>query len=169
MIDSTKPADVGIPAAAYVRMSTAQQEESPAIQREQIKTLASREGYRITKFYEDMGISGGSNNRPAYDQLQDDAELGLFHAILCWDKSRLSRQDILDAAESLKKFRVAGVMIHTVRQGTVDLNNPQELLMHSVDQFMNDGFLRQQSANVSAGMQKKAKSGRWVQGRPPFG
>jgi hypothetical protein len=59
MIATTKPA------VGYTRMSTDRQENSPDRQRREIKALADREGYRITKWYEDHGLTGTeSANRP---------------------------------------------------------------------------------------------------------
>ena len=47
-----------VPAGGYVRMSSDQQEDSPARQRQDIKALAERSGYRVLRWYEDHGLTG---------------------------------------------------------------------------------------------------------------
>ena len=46
------------PAVGYIRMSTDRQVNSPDRQRREINGLAEREGYRITKWDEDHGLTG---------------------------------------------------------------------------------------------------------------
>lgn len=46
------------PAVGYIRMSTDQQQDSPARQRRDIEAMADRQGYRFIKWYEDHGQSG---------------------------------------------------------------------------------------------------------------
>ena len=46
------------PAVGYIRMSTDQQQDSPARQRRDIEALAKRLGYHIIDWYEDHGLTG---------------------------------------------------------------------------------------------------------------
>ena len=52
-----------ITAVAYVRMSSDKQEASPKQQREEITTLANREGYRIVRWYTDGAVSGDATEK----------------------------------------------------------------------------------------------------------
>ncbi len=84
-----------MPAVGYIRMSTDRLENSPDRQRREINGLAEREGYRISKWYEDHGMTGTkSANRPEFQALLRDAERGRFEAILLHKQSRFSREDI---------------------------------------------------------------------------
>lgn len=59
--------------AAYVRVSTEQQKEegSHLNQRDRIETWADRHGHDKIDWYEDIAISGQSDNRESYQDLMD--------------------------------------------------------------------------------------------------
>jgi DNA invertase Pin-like site-specific DNA recombinase len=46
------------PAVGYVRMSSDQQQNSPARQSKDIEALAKRLGYRVVRWYEDHSLTG---------------------------------------------------------------------------------------------------------------
>jgi predicted site-specific integrase-resolvase len=46
------------PAVGYVRMSSDQQQDSPARQRKDIEALARQLDYRVMRWYEDRGLTG---------------------------------------------------------------------------------------------------------------
>ena len=52
-----------IDAVGYIRMSSDKQEASPVQQRQEIKKLAERDGYRIVRWYVDEGISGDATEK----------------------------------------------------------------------------------------------------------
>ena len=65
------------PAVGYVRMSTNQQQDSPARQRQDIEALAQRQGFRIIRWYEDHGQTGTeSSKRREFQKLLADAKAG---------------------------------------------------------------------------------------------
>ena len=76
--------------AGYIRVSTERQKEegSHETQREQLEQWAERQGYLI-EFFEDIAISGQSNDRPAYERMMDRAEE--FDAIVVRELSRFGR------------------------------------------------------------------------------
>ena len=81
-------------AAGYIRMSTDQQQDSPARQRQDIEALAARQGFKITRCYEDHGQTGTeSSKRREFQKLLGDAEAGTFRAVLLSEQSRMSRED----------------------------------------------------------------------------
>ena len=88
-----------VPAVAYIRMSSDKQEASPEQQREELKKLAKRDGYRILRWYFDDGISGdATEKRYDFQRMIADAEMkGDFKAILCWDQDRFGRFSPPDA------------------------------------------------------------------------
>src|SRR5262245_59339799 len=109
-----------IPAAALVRMSSSAQEKSPQEQRDEIEKLAEKCNCRIVRWYEDHGVSGDNNRkRDEFNKLCRDAQQKErdFEVILAWHIDRISRNDILNAAEWLRPLRNAGVRIITCSQG----------------------------------------------------
>jgi DNA invertase Pin-like site-specific DNA recombinase len=96
------------PAVGYIRMSTDKQEDSPARQRRDIEAMAERNGYRITTWYEDHGLTGTeSANRPEFRRLLANAKNRRFEAVLLSEQSRMSREDVFDAMQHWKQLRDA--------------------------------------------------------------
>jgi len=63
--------------AIYIRVSTDDQVKegySLEVQREYLEAFAKREGFEISKVYQDDGISGYSTERPASKELLKDAK-----------------------------------------------------------------------------------------------
>lgn len=79
-------------AAGYVRVSTEQQRDdgSHERQREQLREWADREGHELTLF-EDIAISGQSDDRPEYDAMLDAATAGEFDIVAVRELSRFGR------------------------------------------------------------------------------
>jgi len=78
--------------AGYVRVSTEQQKEdgSHVRQREQLEGWADRKDHDLTLF-EDIAISGQSNDRPEYDDMIARACAGEFDAVAVRELSRFGR------------------------------------------------------------------------------
>ncbi|MCI0565031.1 MAG: recombinase family protein [Nitrososphaera sp.] len=80
--------------AIYARVSTARQEEEQTI-RNQLNTLkeyARNHGYTIVHEYVDDGWSGDILQRPALDQLRQDASGKIWDSVLIYDPDRLARR-----------------------------------------------------------------------------
>ena len=87
-------------AAAYLRMSTDHQDESPEQQREHVVRLAARLGLEIVRWYVDAAISGDDTpRRLGFKQMFADALAGQFGTIVCWSLDRFGRFDSIDAGE----------------------------------------------------------------------
>jgi site-specific DNA recombinase len=96
--------------AAYVRVSTEQQKEegSHEDQRDRITTWAERHGHEEIDWYEDLAISGQSDNRESYQELMDNyAE---YETVVVRELSRFGRdpltllQDVEEIIESETEF-----------------------------------------------------------------
>src|SRR5256885_519413 len=87
-------------AAAYIRMSTDMQDMSPERQRGEIEKFAERKGYKIIKWYEDLGISGSRDEsaRIAFQQMLLDSNGSEWKVILCVNMKRFGRQDSISGA-----------------------------------------------------------------------
>lgn len=81
-------------AAAYIRVSTKQQKEenSHERQRERMADWAEDQGIDEVEFYEDIAISGQSDERDSYDDLMDEYEL--YDYILVRELSRFGRDPV---------------------------------------------------------------------------
>ncbi len=159
-----------ITAAAYLRMSTDDQEGSPGQQREEILKYAEIHGYRVAQWFEDLGVSGDrTDKRIDFQRMIAAGAAKEFEAILCWDQDRFGRFDMIEAGRWIYPLRQAGVHLATVTDGRMDWETLAGRLVYSVKQEGKNQFLRDLSKNVTRGMEKLAAEGKWVTGVPPFG
>jgi len=165
-----KSTESTIPAVSYIRMSSGQQEASPAQQRAEVKKLAERHGCHIIREYFDEAISGDdTKKRKAFRQMIEDAqEKGDFCAILCWDQDRFGRFDSIEAGRWIHPLREAGVWLITVAQGQIDWNDFASRMIYGVIQEGKHQFLIDLSKNVLRGKIKAAQDGRGA-ALPPYG
>ena len=90
-------------AVIYARYSSDRQSESSIEdQLELCRRVIDREGWVLTRAYEDRAISGAVRQRPAFQQLLADAESGGFDVVVTESLDRLGRKlaDVADASAS---------------------------------------------------------------------
>src|SRR5579862_9715369 len=85
--------DAGLRLAIYARVSTEEQREGQTIdsQVSELERHCREKGWPVTGIYKDEGWSGGVMERPELDRLRDDAQKGVFGAVLINDVDRLAR------------------------------------------------------------------------------
>jgi len=105
--------------AAYVRVSTEQQkaEGSHENQRERIQQWAAREGYDEIEWFEDIAISGQSDDRPAYQRLMDSYEA--YDAVVVRELSRFGR-DPLTVLQDIEEI------VDMLDDRAVELDDPEK-------------------------------------------
>lgn len=148
--------------AGYIRVSTEQQKQdgSHENQRQQLAEWADREGHTI-KFFEDIAISGQSDDRPEYTEMMERATE--FDAIVVRELSRFGRnlRQVLDDVERLDD---AGVDFITL-SGEFDTSTAQGKLLLQVkgafDEFWSN--LAQERANEM--VERRREQGKPI-GRP---
>lgn len=148
--------------AGYIRVSTEQQrdEGSHENQREQLAEWADRNDNEI-EFFEDIAISGQSDEREAYDELMERAEE--YDAIVVRELSRFGRnlQRVLNDIEDLHDRGVDFISLKenidlTTAQGRLFLN-----MIGAFNQFWAD--LARERANEM--VQRRREQGKPI-GRP---
>jgi len=157
------------PAVGYIRMSSDQQQDSPARQRKDIEAMAKRLGYRIVRWYEDHGLTGTeSSKRKDFLKLLADAKGGAFCAVLLSEQSRMSREDVFDAMVHWKLLRDAGVKIVTCQRGELDFSNLGGVITAIVDQYGAREESIRMADRVISGKRLAISRGQ-KQGGPPYG
>src|SRR6266403_4945212 len=86
-------AEAALRPAIYARISTEEQREGQTIDSQiaELERFSRDKGWPIAGTYKDEGWSGGVMERPELDRLRDDAQKGLFDAVLINDVDRLAR------------------------------------------------------------------------------
>src|SRR3981081_2150905 len=100
----------------YLRVSTIDQ--TTANQERELREIAGRVGYEITKVYKDHGISGakGRDKRPAFDALCRDATKRKFDVVMAWSVDRLGRS-LQDLIGFLSELHALGIDLFLHQKG----------------------------------------------------
>lgn len=94
--------------AIYARVSTRDKGQTNANQLLELRAFAERLGYIIYKEYCDQE-SGGTAERPQFQQLFADAHQRRFDVVLFWNLDRSSREGVGETLNHLQRLNVAGV------------------------------------------------------------
>jgi len=157
-------------AAAYIRMSTSKQEDSPVIQRANI--LAKFGGdYEIIAWYSDLGKSGSKNKELRTDFLKmlKDSASSEWKAILCNNPARFTREDTIAAASDKQILRDNGITVVTVTDGAMDWSTFAGRLVDAVQAEANNQYPITLAKNTLDGKIKKAKEGKSFGQTTPYG
>jgi len=148
--------------AGYIRVSTEQQKEegSHENQRDQLQDWADREGHDIT-FYEDIAISGQSEERDAYEHLLEEAEQ--FDAIVVRELSRFGRnlQRMLNDIRDLKERGVDFISL----KDNIDMTTAQGKLMMQIIGAFNEFWANIARERANEMVQRRREEGKPI-GRP---
>lgn len=122
--------------------------------------------------YVDDGYSGTSANRPAFQQLIQDAQDGKIKTILVKDFSRFAR-DYTEAGDYMERiFPLLGVRFISVNDdydsGAQDENNVRGLEV-AIKNIINASYSRDLSAKIAAADHVMQKKGMYLGGYRPFG
>jgi DNA invertase Pin-like site-specific DNA recombinase len=102
-------------AASYLRVSTNGQidGESLCTQRSLIQDHCASRGWELVREYEDAGISGAKDDRPALQSLLSAVKAGEIDAVIVRDLSRFGRsaRDLLNNIQTLKDCSVTFISI----------------------------------------------------------
>jgi site-specific DNA recombinase len=155
-----------IPAAGYIRMSTAGQTASPDRQRRDALDYAPKHGLEIVRWYQDLGLSGTTDNRPEFQSMLEDGVTGKggFRAIVIHEPSRFSREDVFDVVGHWSRLTKAGIALHSVQRGEIRFDDLGSLVTAIVEQHGAKDESIKLSARVVSG-----KMAALSRGENPFG
>jgi DNA invertase Pin-like site-specific DNA recombinase len=109
-------------AVLYLRVST--MDQTTANQERELREVAERAGWQLTKVFRDHGISGakGRDKRPAFDALHKAAARREFDIVMVWSVDRLGRS-LKDLVNFLEELRSLNVDLFLKTQG-IDTTSP---------------------------------------------
>ena len=147
-----------IPAIGYCRFSSdLQREESIEAQKRFITAFAYQNGYDIQTFYCDRAKSGKNLNRPAFQQMLEDAKKGTFQSILVHKIDRLSRNtsDTLSVIDKLKKNGIEVISAYEHLE-----NTPMGELLLKIISGMSEYYISNLANEVLKGQRENAYQGK---------
>jgi DNA invertase Pin-like site-specific DNA recombinase len=152
-------------AVLYLRVSTIDQ--TTANQERELRAIASRMGWEITKVYRDHGISGakGRNGRPQFDALCRDATKRQFDMIMAWSVDRLGRS-LQDLVAFLSELHALKIDLYLHQQG-IDTTTPSGKAMFQMMGVFAEFERAMIQERVRAGLSRARSEGKRL-GRPPI-
>jgi site-specific DNA recombinase len=155
-------------AAMYVRVSSRDQIDGFSMddQRHTCQNFAHNLGMHIVKVYEEPGRSAYKGWRPVFEQMKEEARLGLFDAVIVYKYDRFSRQTrhMLNMAIELEHL---GIEVYSATENHERNSASGKLtftLMSAVAQFSSDTT----GERVASARREAFNQGLWV-GPVPIG
>lgn len=121
----------------------------------------------VARVFRDDGISGRTDERPAFRDAVAYCRARQVDFFICWSTSRFARNK-LDAALYKNELKQAGCRVVYV---SVDLDSETDSgwMMESILEIFDEHYSRQVAADTVRSMMKNARDGFWNGGRAPFG
>ncbi len=106
--------------AIYTRVST--HDQSVEMQLSDLRRYCEERRFKVFKEYNDEGVSGAIDKRPALEELMDDARKRKFDAVLCWRFDRFARST-KHLITGLEEFRHLGIEFISYQEN-IDTSSP---------------------------------------------
>ena len=119
-------------------------------------------------FYVDDGFSGGTFQRPAFQQMISDMENGEIGIIVTKDLSRLGRNQLHTGLYIEERFPMFGVRYIAINDN-VDTDSSESNDLMPFKNLFNEWFIRDTSRKIRAVLKAKAERGEWLGTRAPYG
>lgn len=155
--------------AIYCRLSTEDMDkmnkgdDSESIQNQKLLLMdyCMKQGFSIHKVYSDDDYSGLDRNRPAFNQMLQDAESGLFNIILCKTQSRFTRdmemvEKYIHGLFILWGIRFIGVI------DNVDTSVKGNKKSRQINALINEWYCEDLSENIRAVFRRKMQDGQFL-------
>lgn len=158
-------------ASILTRVSTEDQVDGTSLgdQLRLCQSLIEARGWAFTgKVYEDAGVSGTVENRPALTEALRDAAKGEFEVLVALNLSRLSRKQWI-SAKAIDDLAELDVAFVSVQESFIDTTTHAGRAMAGVfssfAQMDRDSIVEK----TARGQRAKGAAGLWPGGHPPFG
>ena len=158
----------------YIRLSREDEDkthesESISNQKSLLLQYTKENNLKVYDMYIDDGYSGTNFNRPNFNRLIKDIELGKINMVITKDMSRLGR-DYIGTGNLIEKYFPE----HNVRYIAITDNIDTFLDSTNNDiapfkAIMNDMYAKDISKKIKSSLKAKQKEGKWVGSKTPFG
>ena len=158
--------------ALYCRLSQDDgiEGDSNSIQNQKAILLKFAEDHHFPSpcFYVDDGFSGGTFQRPAFQQMISDMENGEIGIIVTKDLSRLGRNQLHTGLYIEERFPMFGVRYIAINDN-VDTDSSESNDLMPFKNLFNEWFIRDTSRKIRAVLKAKAERGERLGTRTPYG
>jgi site-specific DNA recombinase len=155
--------------ATYTRISTDEENQPYSLEAQADRLssfIHSQDGWEPRRKFTDQ-MSGSTLDRPGLEQALAEARLGAFDLLLVYRVDRLSRS-VRGLAQILEELDHAGVAFRSATE-PFDTATPAGRMMVQMLGVFAEFERATLIDRVISGMERKAATGRWCGGTPPFG
>ena len=155
----------------YVRLSKDDEREGESVSIENQKLLLQKhvneQGWIEAKVYSDDGYSGTSFERPAFQEMIEDATDGAINLIIVKDLSRFGRNYIQVGQYTDYIFPSLGCRFIALNDGVDTINNDNDMMPFR--NLFNEFYSRDTSKKIKAVKTSSAQQGKHIGSHPPYG
>ena len=127
------------------------------------------ENYNLVNTYIDDGFTGTNFNRPSFQKMLRDIELGKINMVITKDLSRLGR-DYIGTGEYIEKWFPAHKVRYVAVTDNIDtFRDSSENDIAPFKSILNDMYAKDLSKKIRTALKTMQKEGKWVGGCTPFG
>ncbi|MGI5883854.1 MAG: recombinase family protein [Candidatus Spyradocola sp.] len=163
-------------AALYCRLSEEDRakasplDESGSIrnQRDMLTQYARERGWEIYRVYSDDDYAGADRNRPAFNQLLQDAQAHRFDVVLCKTQSRFTREMELVEKYLHGLFPAWGIRFIGVVDNA-DTENRGNKKARQINGLVNEWYLEDMSENIRSVLTSRRQNGFHIGAFAPYG
>jgi DNA invertase Pin-like site-specific DNA recombinase len=152
---------MGKKVAVYVRVST--KDQSVDMQLNDLERYSRERGLDVFKVYEDNGVSGTKETRPALNELMDHAKKKRFDMVLVWRFDRFARST-KHLVTALHEFRHLGIDFISFQEN-IDTSSPLGEAIFTIISAMSTLERDIIAERVKGGLRKAKAKGKRL-GRP---
>jgi DNA invertase Pin-like site-specific DNA recombinase len=156
-------------AAGYTRVSTDGQTDGESLntQRGQIQAYCAARGWDLVNVYEDAGISGTKDDRPALQALLSAVKAGEIEAVVIRDLSRFGRsaRDLLNNVQTLKNHSITFI---SLKEG-IDGSGPYGQFMLTILAAIAELEMEMITSRMKENRLARWRDRRIFCGKPPYG
>ena len=156
--------------ALYCRLSrddgTEGDSNSVSNQRKMLKKYAKEHGFTNTRFYIDDGYTGTNFNRPGFQKMMEDIEMGYIKTVIVKDMSRFGRDYLTVGYYTDTYFPEMGIRFIAINDCVDSADGENELAPFR--NVMNEMYARDISRKVRSAHRIRGNSGEPLS-QPPYG
>ncbi len=140
-----------------------------ARQEKECRALAKRLGMKVAHVYTDNDVSAYTGKtRPEFEAMLDAVKRGQYDAVIAWHQDRLYRS-MKDIERVIEICDPAGVLIHTVSGGDLDLSNATGKGLARIVGSINRMESEHKAERIRAARLQQAEAGVWFSNCRMFG
>ena len=141
----------GNTAVIYARYSSSNQREESIEGQIRICTeYAKKKGYKITNQYIDRAMTGKNDNRPAFRQMLNDSDKGMFDVLLVYKTDRFARNRYDSAIHKTR-----------LKKNKVQIEYAAEQIPNDSTAVLIEGFLENLAEYYSVNLSENTKRGKY--------